>query len=109
MDRRRQPRVELLLPVRLWGVDAYSQPFTQSASARNISQGGAVLQGIRRQILPGEVLDVQFGGDRAQYRVVWAGRKGTQQEGEIGLESLGLEPCIWNVNLSRCSQNVAEG
>ena len=109
MDRRQTARVTAYLPVRIWGVDAHSLPFTQLASTRNISGGGAVLQGIRQSIRPGEIVDVQLGRQSAQFRVVWAGKLGTDREGEIGLESLPLEPCIWDVNLDRCVQIEGNG
>ena len=54
MDRRRKPRVTALLPVRVWGVDVYSLPFIQLARVKNISGGGAVIQGLRRQVKPGK-------------------------------------------------------
>jgi hypothetical protein len=109
MDRRRQPRIATVLPVRIWGVDAHSFPFAQSASVRNFSGIGAVLQGIRRQIKPGEILEVQCGKGKAQFRVVWVGRTGTRREGEIGIESLPAEPCIWDENLCRSTEFIAKG
>ncbi|HVO79888.1 MAG TPA: hypothetical protein VMT28_04110 [Terriglobales bacterium] len=109
MDRRQNPRVTALMLVRVWGVDAFALPFIQLASVRNISGSGAVLQGIRRQVLPGDTLSVQLGGSKAQFRVVWVGKMGTRREGEIGIENLPAEPCIWDVNLDRCSQFVGKG
>jgi PilZ domain-containing protein len=109
MDRRQNPRVTAHLPVRVWGVDAFDLPFIQLASVRNISSGGAVIQGIRRQILPGETLEVQLDESKAQFRVVWVGKPGTRREGEIGIANLPSEPSIWDVNLDRCSQFVGKG
>src|SRR2546427_9597352 len=109
MDRRRNARVAAFIPVRLWGMDANSLPFTQMATVKNISSSGVEIHGLMRQVLPGELLDVQLGEDRAQYRVVWAGRMGSRKEGEIGLESIEAEPFIWNLDLLRCSQVAAQG
>jgi hypothetical protein len=109
MDRRREPRVDAALPVRIWGVDSYCRPFMQLATVRNISSVGAVLAGVRSQIKPGEVLDVQYDGQHAQFRVVWSGRPGTLEAGEIGLAMLPEEPCIWDVNPARCAQFVGNG
>ena len=61
MDRRRSPRVKAQLPVRIWGVDAHDLPFMQLASVKNLSSTGVVVQGMRRQIKPGEILEVQLG------------------------------------------------
>ena len=60
MDRRRSPRVTAHLPVRVWGVDAHDLPFMQMASVKNLSGTGAVIQGMRRRVRPGDVLEVQL-------------------------------------------------
>jgi len=88
MDRRRNPRVAAHLPVRIWGVDAHDLPFMQLASVKNLSSTGAVIQGMRRQIKPGEILEVQFDDEKAQFRVIWTGAHGTHSAGELGLQRL---------------------
>lgn len=100
-------RVETALPVRIWGVDSYLRPFMQLATVRNISSLGAVLQNVRSTLRPGEIVDVQYEGQRAQFRVVWAGRIGTIEAGEIGLERLPDEPYLWEVDPVRCGQEIA--
>jgi len=109
MDRRREMRVETALPVRIWGIDSYSRPFMQLATVRNISSLGAVLQNVRSKVNPGEIVDVQYDGQKAQFRVVWAGRAGTMEAGELGLERLPEEPYLWNVDPVRCGQMVENG
>jgi hypothetical protein len=109
MDRRRNRRVAAFLTVRIWGVDAKSLPFTQHAQVRNISDRGAVLQGMIRPVRAGGILHMQHGEDQAQFRVVWVGKAGTRRQGEIGVESLSSEPFIWDVNLLHCAQVVGEG
>ena len=107
MDRRRQGRVAALIPVTVWGVDAHANAFTQTATVRNISSSGAVLQGIPQKLKQGQVLDVQFENERAQFRVVWAGLPGTYEEGEIGLERIDAEFSFWHVEFERC-QPIAQ-
>ena len=109
MDRRRKRRVTALLPVRVWGVDAKAQPFTQLAKVKNISSGGALVQGMLRSVKPGEIIHLQIGDEQAQFRVVWAGIVGTPRQGELGLESLPSDPSIWQVNLVRCSEFAGKG
>ena len=109
MDRRRNRRVGAFLTVRIWGVDAKSMPFTQHAQVRNISDRGAVLQGMIRPVKAGEILHVQQDEVQAQFRVVWAGKPGTKRQGRIGIESLPSEPSIWDVNLPHCGQLVGKG
>ena len=101
--------MDAALPVRIWGVDSYSRPFMQLASVRNFSSLGAVLQNVRARIRPGEILDVQYDGQRAQYRVIWAGCAGTPVAGELGLERLPYEPHIWDIDPARCGQVMGNG
>jgi hypothetical protein len=104
MDRRRHPRVSARLPVRIWGMDVYSCPFMQLATAVNISRDGALIQGMRRHVRTGEVLEVQLGHEKAQFSVTWVGKLGSRRDGEIGVKMLPSQPCIWDVNLSQCVQ-----
>ncbi len=107
MDRRQSPRVEVQLPVQVWGLDAYGQPFTDPAVVINMSTGGLVLQGIRRRIRAGELLDIRIGDERAQFRVVWAGAAGTRRAGELGMERVTAETFLLDSVLIHCSQAAA--
>ena len=108
MDRRRQQRVCVDLPVRIWGIDARSRPFTQTASVRTISGRGATLQGVNAPLKPGDLVDVQYGTAKAQFRVVWLGRRGTDMEGEVGIENLSAD-CLWDVDPMRCAATAGQG
>jgi hypothetical protein len=109
MDHRLTSRVSALLPVRVWGLDAHAQPFMQQASVTNISGSGAAIRGMLRRVRTGEILEVQFGGQIGQFRVMWVGRIGSDQEGELGIVSMPSQPSIWNVNLGRCVQMAGNG
>ncbi|HTR65677.1 MAG TPA: hypothetical protein VMH85_07890 [Terriglobales bacterium] len=109
MDRRQKLRVEAALPVRVWGLDAQYRPFTDLARVNNISSGGAVLQGIGRRLRAGEILEMQYAGEKVQVRVVWAGRPGTCNEGMVGVQHLPSQSHIWDVNLDLCGQVAGEG
>jgi hypothetical protein len=104
MDRRQKPRVETQLPVRVWGMDAKAQPFTQLVRVRNISRNGALLEGMMCMVKPGEVIHIQFGEEQAPFKVVWAGKPGGQREGELGVQGLSSEPKIWNLDFVQCSE-----
>ena len=109
MDRRRSRRVTAMLPVRVWGVDGKGLPFSQMARVRNISNQGAVLHGIQRPVKAGELLHVQVGQQKAEFQVVWTGKPGTRQHGEVGIQTIPSEPYIWDVDLAQCSQFVGKG
>jgi len=109
MDRRRQQRVFVELPVKIWGMDAKSRPFTQSASLRTISGRGATLQGVSAQLKPGSVVDLQYQGTKAQFRVVWMGKAGTEMQGEVGLENVSGDVRLWDIDPLRCAGAVGQG
>jgi hypothetical protein len=109
MDRRRKPRVTALLPARVWGMDAFSLPFMQVVTLKNVSDGGAVVQGMQRRVRPGEVLELQVGEEKASFRVVWVGRPGGRGEGEIGLQRMSAQPHIREIELYSCACAVGQG
>lgn len=109
MDRRQQQRVFVDLPVRIWGMDAYSRPFAQPASLRTISGHGASLQGVNVQLKPGDVVDLQYEGTNAQFRIVWLGKRGTEMEGEVGVENLSTEIRLWDVDPPLCAAAAGQG
>lgn len=109
MDRRRSPRVGAYLPIRVWGVDSHWLPFMQLATVRNISSGGAVIQGMQHRVSEGTVLEVQHENAKAQFRVIWVGTNEAHTKGEIGIQILPAEPMIWDVELCLCSEMVGTG
>jgi hypothetical protein len=109
MDRRRKRRVAAFLTVRIWGMDAESLPFTQHAQVVNISDDGAVLQGMIRLVTAGAVLHLQNECDQAQFRVVWVGKQGTRRHGQIGISALPSQPCMWDINFLQCCSVVGRG
>ena len=109
MDNRRQQRVSVEIPVQIWGVDAHARPFAQPATLRTISGRGATLQGVKAQLKPGDVLDLQYQGAKAQFRIVWLGKSGTLMEGEAGIESLSKDTQLWDVDTLRCAAAAGRG
>ena len=109
MDRRQNPRIEVQLPVQVWGMDAHGQPFTHPALVTNMSAGGLVIQGVRRKIRTGEILDVRMGDEKAQFRVVWVGSEGSD---EVGLQRMTAPTflagsVLGGSVLAHCSQAAA--
>jgi hypothetical protein len=104
MDRRKERRLNLELPVRIWGVDRMAQPFAELVRVRNVSDGGAVLMGVRSKVQAGEVLDVQHGAWRVQFRIVWM-----SLSGEAGIQALEFEPPILGIGLPKGFEMVGTG
>lgn len=103
MDRRKEPRLKVEFPVRIWGVDRMARPFAEVVRVKNVSLRGAVLLGVHAKISAGGLLDVQHGSQRAQFLIAWA------SSGEAGIQALPSEPCIWNVALPKVSDMVGAG
>src|ERR1019366_884430 len=104
MDRRKERRLNLELPVRIWGVDRMARPFAELVRVRNVSNHGAVLIGVRSKVQTGEVLDVQHGASRAQFRIVWM-----SLSGEAGIQALAFEPPILGIGLPKVFEMVGTG
>ena len=109
MDRRRQQRVFVELPVQIWGMDANARPFTQPASLRTISGRGATLQGVSAQLRPGDLLDLQYKGNKSQFRVVWLGKPGSEMHGKVGVENLANDIQLWDVDPLKCAATAGQG
>jgi hypothetical protein len=99
MTDKPEPRVNVDLPIRVFGMDANGRPFSQNAHARNISDHGAKLSGLERQLKPGDVIGVQFGDKKARCKVIWVVDAGTAQKIDVGVKMLEGQPCPWQKEL----------
>ncbi len=104
MDRRKERRMNLEFSVRIWGVDRAAQPFAEMVRVRNVSNGGAVLLGVRSKVQTGDVLDVQLGAWQAQFRIVRM-----SSSGEAGIQALPFEPPILGIGLPKVCEMVGTG
>lgn len=103
MDQRKEPRLDVEFQVHVWGVDRLSRPFAEMVRARNVSNKGAVLLGMRSKIRAGDLVDVQHSGRRAQFRIMWT------RTDEIGIQALPFEPCIWGGSLPKTFEMAGTG
>lgn len=102
MDRRKSPRVEVQLPVNVWGMDAFGQPFTAPALVTNLSASGLIIQCLTRRVRVGEVLDIRMGREKAQFRVVWIAATG-----ELGMQRVTAEAFLPGSILVHCARAAA--
>ena len=98
----RELRVSLQLEVRAWGMDSLGRPFSQTAKTLEISTCGARLEGIRG-VKTDDVIGLQYRDQKSRFRVVWVGEAGTDRDGQIGVESIVPEKCIWMAALDKAS------
>jgi hypothetical protein len=71
MSDELEPRLDVELPVRVFGMGADGRPFLHNAQARNISRHGAKLFGLGAELKPGDVIGVQVGDTKARCKVIW--------------------------------------
>ena len=99
MGRRRQPRTEIGLRVELWGTDSEGHPFLEVACTEDLSEGGTHLKGVCAPVKTGDVVGINYGDKKAQFRVIWVGEPGTPYESHIGLMGIVQHGSLWGVNL----------
>jgi len=84
MIRPLEPRVEISLDVKVWGMDLYGKPFVQHARTVNTTSVGARLVGIDC-VRKGEIISMQHGDRNARCKVIWVGRDNTPIARQIGI------------------------
>ena len=92
-------KVDLL--IRVFGMDADSHAFFQDAHAPNISDHGAQLSGLEKQLRPGDIIGLQFGDTRARCKVIWARDAGSPRETEAGVRIVEGQSCPWQEEIEK--------
>ncbi len=97
--RRREVRLELNMPVQIYGVDADGLPFLEASYTRNISREGACLCGVEHRLAPGAVIGIRCHDREGRLRVVWVNelRPGCY---EVGVHCQGPISDFWNWRVS---------
>jgi len=93
---RKEKRIEAVYPIRLWGMDATGKPFIEAATTLNVSRSGALLKGAPAKLSVGDVVGLRSGDRKCRFEVIWLGRKGTLDEGYLGLKSVEDGKHIWD-------------
>lgn len=106
MGKRREPRMPIELPLRIFGTDAGGKIFSENVTTMDVSQNGAGLRGVRARIPLDEIIGVMHGSNKIHFRVKWVGEPGTPKQGQVGLLNLTPEKPFWGLTLpSRASDN----
>ncbi len=100
MVRRREQRLRTVLPLRIFGMDSHGKPFTDLAHTLDISPKGARIAGLQHTLAVGETVGVQRGTDKARFRVVWAGKTGTKNQGQAGLVCIQDRLDLWGIDFA---------
>jgi PilZ domain len=87
--------------VSVFGTDTVGKPFFQTARAVSVSGFEVTLEGLDRVLDVNNVVGVRHAGQKARFQVVWVGKAGTPEQGQIGLRALELERDIWKQEARR--------
>jgi hypothetical protein len=99
MGRRSQPRMQIAVPVRIFGTDSQGQVFSEKVNTVTVSRLGAELSGVRSQLALDEIVGLTYGNNRVHFRVKWIGSPGSPRAGHIGLLNIAPEKPLWDFPL----------
>src|SRR5580700_7561380 len=99
-EQRPDPRVQANLSVRIWGMAASGQTFSQHVHARNISGSGALLSGLDHELKVGDVIGVQYAERKSRCRVIWVMDGGPVQKVQAGVQIVADQDCPWKSELT---------
>lgn len=93
---RRDPRINLALPVRITGTDGDGRSLDQEVMTINISRRGALLKGVRGMLMPGNTISLARVHKKERFRVAWAGGKNTSEAGQVGVAPVDPGTSFWD-------------
>ena len=98
-NRRRQDRVQAVLPVRVRGVDTDGVSFEELAHTLDLTPTGVRLGAIRHQVKALETLTILYHQRRMDFRVVWTKLLDGTKEYQVGLKAFSQEKEAWGLSL----------
>jgi hypothetical protein len=101
MTSQPEPRVDVDLLVRVFGMSSEGRPFLQNAHAHNISSHGAKLSGIEYSLKTGDIIGVQLAERKARFKVIWVIDAGHLRKIEAGVQLLRGQHCPWEQELQK--------
>jgi hypothetical protein len=108
LGKRRDPRIDLALPVLLTGTDVSGRPLNQRVMTVNISRRGALLEGIHGVLGPGDKISLARLHKKEQFRVTWVGGEDTPAAGQIGVAAVDPNTSFWDEVLEATAQSGLE-
>jgi PilZ domain len=105
MSEKPEPRLDVELPIRVFGMGADGRPFLHNAQARNISHHGAKLSGLEARLKPGDVIGVQVADKKARCKVVWVVDAGEARKISVGVNLVEGQPCPWAKEIEQIPQD----
>ena len=107
-DRRRQDRIQAVLPVRVRGTDASGVSFEALAHTLDLTPTGARLGAIRHQLKALDTLTILYHQRRMEFTVVWTKLLDGRSEYQVGLQAFSQEKEPWGVSFLNSSAQQLE-
>jgi hypothetical protein len=108
LGKRRDPRIEISLPVLLTGVDVKGRPLDQRVMTVNISRRGALLEGVHGQPSAGEEISLTRGPKQERFRVTRLMDDESGTGARIGVSAIDPNTTFWDEVLEATSQSGLE-
>ena len=100
MGRRRQPRVQGILPVRISGTSLDGRHFSEHVCTMELSAKGTRLAGVRANLAVGDTLWIGYRHRTARFRIKWLFVASySPREIHIGVECLEQDKKLWPIKL----------
>jgi len=104
MANRGKLRRKMVLPVAVLRGKGEEK---QLAHTLDVTEISARLGGLRMQLEPGEIIEIQRGAVKAKFQVHWMGMPGTETEGQAGVRGLDPGKSIWSIHLPADQPDIA--
>jgi len=105
-DRRQEPRVTSGIEVQITALSEDGSRFTQTAIAKDISVGGALLTGLDHKLRCGDLVRLQHGEHFARFRVVWIANS-AHGPYTAAIHKLKDDPCPWSEVLTESAAGIS--
>lgn len=102
-NRRRQDRIQAVLPVRVRGTDAFGASFEGLAHTLDLTPTGVRLGAIRHQLKVLDTLTILYHQRRMEFTVVWTKLLDGRSEYQVGLQAFSQEKDTWGTGLFNSS------
>lgn len=100
MNKRRQTRIKMVLPVRISAKDRSDNQFDELAHTLDITNSGARLGAIHHPLNPGDQLVLQYRQRKIHFRVVWVKLLEGTTEYQVGVEATNHGGETWGLELA---------
>jgi hypothetical protein len=106
-NRRRQDRVQAVLPVRVRWTDASGASFEELAHTLDLTPTGARLGAIRHEMKALDKLTIFYHQRRMEFTVVWTKLLEGRREYQVGLQAFSQEKEPWGMSFSNSTAPAA--